>query len=264
MPETYWVPLDVGYPVEADHLHAAFTRWFDAEEEEPDPRKVPHGAISKPYSLSMVGELDGTPGISVSVLSDDARSLFLERAATGSTVRLGRQIIRTGRPWLTASASWGQLALTRPSPTWDVEFQTPTVFRTSGRPSVLPTPSVLLRSPLEAWTSWSGVPLLAYDPVAMARSVRVELAEISTTPVLAGRKSVPGLVGRVRYVSDDAGVSGSMSLLLAVAQFSGVGSYTARGFGTVSVRPDAPGASHAGSGRRTRSDTLRRPVAAGV
>lgn len=266
MPETYWLPLEIGSPVEADHLHAAFTRWFDAEEGESDPRKVPHGAIAKPYSLSMVGKLDGTPGISVSVLSDDARGLFLERAAAGAPVRLGRQIVRTGRPRLTASASWGQLAGARYSTQWEVEFQTPTVFRTSGRPSILPTPSVVLRSPLEAWTAWSGVPLLAYDPVAVARSVRVEWAQISTVPVMAGRKSVPGMVGRVRYVSDDADVARGVSLLLGVAGFSGVGSYTARGLGTVEVTlvgtASTGRARERGSGRGAAGEATLSDVAA--
>lgn len=238
MPAVFFLPLpDLDGPARPEHLHAAFTSWFDAP-----GRAWAHRSSAKPYTISPVMVLDERVGVEIRVLTDEAERLLHLAAASAPVVRLGAHRTRVGEPQRTAVASWDELAAAGGS-LWRVEFLTPTTFRTGNRCSPMPTPSVILRAPGEAWRAFAPTPIapLGHAESSMIRvcelDLRTEEAELVLPDGSGARRAeaAPAVLGRLTCCCDDPAIAAKAGPLFRLAPFSGIGSFRGRGMGIVAV-----------------------------
>lgn len=235
----WWVPLHGINPegVALQHLHAVVSGWFDSTE-------VEHRAHDKPYAMSPLssGAAGGSVGVEVGALTEWAGERVL--TAQGNAVRLGRQAGTVGQPVLIAHASWAQLAAPTTHRAWRLELQSPTTFRTQGRSTPLPSADTILLTLARLWSTWSDVPLPAENAVRGALWVS-ELDLSSQTLTMPQRDSsggqrhltFSGSVGSMVMRSAHAAGAQVGAPLLALANFSGVGSMTRKGFGVAHSQP---------------------------
>lgn len=231
-----WLPLNIAPPVKPAHLQAALTSWFDLADQDLDDRRVAHRAQDKPYTISPLAQWEDQFGAWIALLTDSMAELLLEHYMSHPRLRLGKREVEVGQPVLAAYSSWEELANQPPMASWRVEFESPTVFRTRGKPTLLPTPPNLLRSPRLAWQAWSGIEL-PYDPAAVNREVRVVEAELRTVELPLPRGTTPAIVGSVSYVCDSPKLAEMLAPLLALAPYCGVGSNKTSGMGAINIEP---------------------------
>lgn len=232
MPARYWIALeDVRPPVRGEHLHAAISRWFD--ESQADDLDA-HHAVVKPYTISPVASVSGQYGVEVSVLSDVATERLLARTSHGCRIRLGGQLVRCSSPRLISHVTWPGLLEGPTRQRWELTFVTPTAFRTGSRSSPLPTPSVVLRAPTEAWSRFSGL-----DPLALAAQdashVWVSTFSMSCDEYEVSGRRVTGVLGSVTYQCSERRVAEAVGPLFRLAPYCGVGSFRGKGFGIVEL-----------------------------
>lgn len=124
---------------------------------------------------------------------------------------------------------------------YGMEFLTPTAFRQQTESYLFPEPQMLFRSLLERWNHFAPTPL----DEGLLDWVRQYLwparYKLETSSISWSKGHQIGFVGQVRYVLRRATnvpgeVRQSLSALLALAYFSGVGIKTTMGMGEVIVR----------------------------
>ncbi|HZK06091.1 MAG TPA: CRISPR system precrRNA processing endoribonuclease RAMP protein Cas6 [Actinomycetaceae bacterium] len=219
--------------VQLTHLHAAISRVFDHD-------TTDHIRNVKPYSIA-APRPEGHSGIiiEIGVLTDIAETRLLKGIPAGRAFRFGRDIGQaTAVPRLLGGASWAQLSDLPPARRWSVRFLTPTTFRDRDRSSPLPAPSSALRGLTLKWNALSGLAPIEHTGEQTA-SVWVSDIEGRSVPLDVGGRILSGFVGESVWRCDNDAVAPDVGRLLAMAQFSGIGSATAKGFGTVRVRPHA-------------------------
>lgn len=257
----FWVPLlDAVPPVAGNHLHAAFTAWFDESESDTPggggsgltrhggPAACGHSARPKPYALSPLTDGADGPGIFLSVVSSDAWDALAWHAQRVATVDLGGRPCRIGRLELVEQVSWDRLRRGDGARAWLIEFLTPTVFRTNNRHSPLPSLASMVRSPAEVWERYGPLPSVQVSlPPGTAWVSELDLRSVpfqtTARPAQRGARgkisvpsSVVGVLGRLLLHCEDADRAASLGALLDLANYTGIGSYRARGMGVVHVR----------------------------
>lgn len=229
MPAIYWIPLPGMHgPARVEHLHAAFSRWFDADGE--------HHENVKPYRIAPMSQQDGRWGVEIAVLSEEAFHALESKIAEPSTVRLGGVETPVATPVVMQGESWDDLAHWRGETGWRVDFLTPFTSRTGSRSSPFPSVPVVLRAATEAWAAFSGGPA-ASIPVAAQAQLWVSHVELSTTTFSINGHRHPGALGSVTYRAADAEVARIASPLFGLAHYCGMGSFRGKGMGVVSVTP---------------------------
>lgn len=260
MPARWFVPVRGLDPhrTRLEHVHAAFSAWFDRSDAE-------HGAGEKPYSISPLTERDGQVGVIIGTLTDYAAEsvcaagtlgdggvnagMDAGRAAEGRPmIRLGNQWRPVGRPRRLEEASWWDLAQPRDVRSWRLDFLTPATFRSGDRSSPLPSVATITGGLERAWTTWCEDPRvrditrdLASNPRGQSALWVSDLDLSSTlTEITVGRSRRPiqlsGVTGSMTLRVDDVAGAAWASPLLRLAPFCGVGSMRAKGFGVVEVR----------------------------
>lgn len=248
MPATYWIPFEsVSLPIKSDHLHAVVTSWFDTATHGSSADGIAHQETEKPYTASPAAEFEGQVGVQVSVLTEEAEALLHRAARPGTPVRFGSMAGHVGEPVAANSASWSELIRARPARAWRIEFESPTCFRSGERTSVLPIPALMLRTPSALWRRWSPIPLeplTGDDHRALfvshvhLETVDYRLADQHPMRTRAHEPhDVSGVVGAVRLATDAATAS-KVEPLLRLAEFGGIGAFTRRGMGVVTVIPE--------------------------
>ncbi len=246
MPTRYWVPmLGLREPAALEHVHASVSRWFDRVDVVPTESK-PHNATEKPYSVSPCAHRDGAWGVEICVLTQEADSALTDRAARDSErIRLGGVSARIGRVRRLRHVQWSDLAVSGSATQWRVDLLSPTVFRTTffdeargrraERVSPLPTVPAVLRAPSMAWEQYGPG---SHTPLARDEHPHVWVSglDVSTETVTLNGRRYPGAVGSVTFRCDEGDVAGRVDSLLRLAEFSGVGSFTRKGFGVVEVQ----------------------------
>lgn len=231
MPASFWVPLaKVNRTVPSRLLHAAFSGWFDGDEQT-------HRDNVKPYSLAPLSVNQGVWGIEIATMTDEAEAALLFHARNGAAVRLGSLLTPVGLPACREHRSWEDLAAPTTARSWTISFLTPTTFRSGNHASPVPNPGVLLRAPADVWHRFgqSPAPRVAgpdHDALWLSR------AEIETVDYDAGGRVYPGALGWVTMRCDDDEVAAKVSALLGLAAFCGVGSFRGKGMGVVDVTPN--------------------------
>lgn len=244
MPAIYWLPLpSLREPAEVEHLHAAFSAWFDGDA---------HHDTVKPYRLAPLSRRDGVWGVEVSLLTESTFESLASHVGAGASVRLGRVTTKVGMPLVVQGESWEDLDSWRGERAWRVEFLTPFAARTttaSGtRTSPFPAPAVVLRAATDAWAAFSGRPPVQVAPADQAH-LWVSRLDVSTTSFTLNRHEHPGALGSVLYRADTPEVAASASRLFRLAAYCGMGSFRGKGMGIVAVEPVAD-ARREGGGRR--------------
>lgn len=234
MPATYWLPLpNAKPPVRAEHLHAAFSRWFDTaafDGSQPDT----HTAGTKPYSISPLARGADGYGVEINVLTPEAEERLLLCGVSGLPIRLGSTYTRVGLPHPLSVTSWAELA-TRPSlQPWELEFLTPTTFRNGNRSSAFPQPSAMLQAPRQCWNAFSGLPAIELS-IGEASLVWVSDFDIESVRLSLNQLTVKGVVGRITLRCDHPSVTAKVAPLLSLAPFCGIGSFRGKGLGVVQL-----------------------------
>ncbi|WP_192909368.1 CRISPR system precrRNA processing endoribonuclease RAMP protein Cas6 [Gandjariella thermophila] len=154
------------------------------------------------------------------------------------------------------AVTWPQLAAGRDRPGWTLEFVSPVTFRRGNRFVPWPSPSAVFGSLRAAWRRFGARHVgdlevdLRLDPIvvtAISGASQVERVVLHERPNPSGERqpvtvTVGGFLGRVTYAVDGTIDPAAVDSLTRLAPYTGVGSYTTRGFGGVRVsHPNAPG-----------------------
>lgn len=226
MPARHWVPLGTKPPVSQQHLHAALSAWFDDED--------CHHANVKPYTISPLTLRDDSFGVEITTLNKTTSNRIADHAKT--RIRLGRQQVQVEAIKTLESASWAEMAdRSDPPRLWQIQFLTPTLFRTQGRPHPWPQPQLLIRAAVEIWDAFADRPVHRFEHGEL-NPLTVEHLELRSETVLLGSVQVMGVVGQIT-VSVPARLAAEVAPLFRLANFSGVGSYRTQGLGLAVFTP---------------------------
>ena len=237
MPATYWLPLPaVRRPVAVEHLHAAFSRWFDVADDDGPTGLDAHHENIKPYRLAPVSRRGDEWGMEASLLSEEAFERLAARIDGGDSVRLGTLTTPVGTPVVVQGETWQQLAEWGGDSAWEVTFLTPFAVRPGRRTSPFPAPQVVLSATTDAWARYSGRTPLRVTPADQAH-LWVSHLEVTTTTFSLNGHRHPGALGSITYRADTSGVARVASSLLRLAAYCGMGSFRGKGMGVVSVTP---------------------------
>lgn len=241
MPSRWFVPVVGVDPrrVKLEHVHAAFTRWFDRSAAE-------HGAGDKPYTVSPLTRDDrGVVGVEIATLTAVAHARLHEAAQEGASIRLGSQTRPVGRPRLMLEESWSSLAGHERDARWELHFVTPATFRSGDRSSPMPQVTTIMAGLRRAWGLWSDVERAPEDNPAPWRALWVSDIDLrSSTLSLAVRRRdgspqsivLSGSLGTLTLRCDDPTTASQVGPLIRLAAFTGVGGMTAKGLGVTRVR----------------------------
>lgn len=248
MPATYWLPLpNMRGPARVEHLHAAFSRWFDqrtdldepAASGEGDPPTGHHDNV-KPYRLAPMSQHDGRWGVEISVLSESAFHALADRVSGPVTVQLGGVETVVDTPVVVRGESWGDLLGWAGETGWRVEFLTPFTSRTGSRSSPFPNPPVMLRAAVDAWAMaarWGAIGEADVPPSIPGwayRDLWVSAIDVTTTTYTINGHRHPGALGSISFGAT-ADVAALAAPLFRLAHYCGMGSFRGKGMGVVSV-----------------------------
>lgn len=273
MPTSVVVHFDAsdGFPATPRRLHAAVSGIFDlprgiTRDRARDIPSLAHrpahdNAGVKPYSIGQIGDMGRYVVVELRLVDDRLVETLDAWLAWGGVLEVGdggeqtaalaaveAQIIRT--------VSWEELAQTPPATCWDVEFLTPTVFSSRGRHVQRITPASLMISLQQRW--WSQDPGTAptrYPAMAVAEAFDWDDATVEVPVTLAkngndprgrlGASRITAYEGRMRVWGREEGeLAATFSRLMALAEFSNVGSYTSYGLGVMVARTVGEGDLH--------------------
>lgn len=236
MPSRWFVPIPGVDParVKLDHLHAAFSAWFDASDAKPD--RPSHGSANKPWNVSPVTRRGAALGVELSALTTEGEDWLHAANQREPKLRLGTQVLTAGRAALLDQVSWDGLQSGLPCARWGFELLTPTTFRTGDNSSPLPNLPALLRGLAEAWANWAPFPTQVTR--ADAQHLWVSELELSSQRIplrIRGRSvRVSAATGRFVLMVDPEHAP-RIAPLLRLARYTGIGSMTRRGLGVVGV-----------------------------
>lgn len=255
MPSRWFLPIPRLDParVKPEFIHATFTAWFDKSEAAPaeDPEDATAGVVGdvgrpehrnqiKPYAFSRpYVNGSGESGIEFGLLTAHAEHLFLDAVGEPREVRLGNQIRESGMPRLVERASYAQLAARASDQHWRISLDTPATFRAGRNFSPLPSVRALFSGLRSKWQELSDVPLPA--DTDQACSVYVSYFDLRMVPGTVRFRpgdepsAVPGSTGTLEVRCPNPTEAAVVGPLLHLANFSGVGAYTAWGFGVARV-----------------------------
>ncbi|MDD7465066.1 MAG: CRISPR system precrRNA processing endoribonuclease RAMP protein Cas6 [Actinomycetaceae bacterium] len=236
MPATFLLPLpDISKPVNPIISRAAFTKLLDNA-----GGNWGHKPDTKPYTISQVFlGIDGQVYVEISVLTDLAERSLRSSLAETSKMRFGKALTRLGELEVVSRSSWDDIAqLGSPEfadmQIWELEFFTPTLFRSGDDASAFPLPSAVLRAAAGAWESYAPIPI---EQISHKDAGRIEIVEfdIHTVPVTlprpAKRRDAYGFVGTMRLECRDMEVRAKVAPLFGLIPYCGVGSYRNLGYG---------------------------------
>lgn len=216
--------------VKLTHLHAAASRLADRH----------HWASPKPWSARPPRTVDGLPVLEIITLTSEAADHLHTTATPGAPIHFGHQhgaILAPPRPL--AGATWTDLHTATPTTdTWTIAFRTPATFGNRDRFTPWPDPTAVARSLTNRWNSLNPHPTqqLDQDPRTW-RHIWVSDVTGHTELLPFPGLTVPGFYGTIRYRCDTP-TSRTLHRLLLLAEHAGVGRYTTRGLGIITLASD--------------------------
>lgn len=230
-----WQVILPGIPaasVRLEHLHAAVSGWLDDGDDE-------HRAQTKPYSVSPPISMPGGTAVEVGLMTEQAAARLRERVSPGTRVRLGsRWSTVAAAPHPIAGVPWQSLPPAGPpGRAWCLRFVSPTTFRRGNAFTPAPTLPAILGSLRQAWRRFAPAELgLALD--LSAEPVWMTDIDVASQTTRVNDRVVSGFTGRLRFVCDaDDQTAAAVDALVRLAEYTGVGAYTTRGFGMVRSEP---------------------------
>lgn len=254
MPAIYWLPLpNMRRAARVEHLHAAFSRWFDQPDADSGDDHAPsvspptrHHDNVKPYRIAPMSQRDGQWGAELSVLSESAFCALEGKVRQSTSVRLGGVGTPVGVPLVVQGQSWDDLLHWRGETGWRVDFLTPYTSRTGSRSSPYPSPPAMLRAAVDAWgqaATWGAVAepeIPAPITSANYRDLWVSQIDLDTTTYSINGHRHPGALGSMTVLAT-AAAAPLVSPLFRLAHYCGMGSFRGKGMGVVTVNPVLPG-----------------------
>lgn len=269
MPSRWFVPISGIDPsrVRLDFVHAAFSGWFDRTPEE-------HAANDKPHTVSPLTDYRGRIGVEIATLTDDTDARLWETVERAPQVRLGNQWRTVGKPVRLQHATWRDLATAGTERQWELEFVTPTTFRSGDRSSPLPTVPTIMSGLARSWNRWSGLDPRPTAPAGFS-SVWVSDLDLTSTMLqlqIGGGRGASQTVnlscclGKLTLRCDDPEAAAHFAPLIRLAAYAGVGSMRGKGLGVTRVRPMVRSTHRASHAPRSAapSASAGTPAAAGV
>jgi CRISPR-associated endoribonuclease Cas6 len=221
--------------VRLEHIHAAFSQWFDRCAAE-------HAAADKPYSLSPLTRNAHQVGVLVNVLTTQVEQRLVAKVSSAGTVRLGNQVRPVGRAVRLLSESWTELARPTGARQWTLDLLTPATFRTGDRSSPLPCVETIVRGLARSWrwcdaaqpperpASLGGLWVSDLDLDSHVLELRVNGRDAHSRTV-----ALSGVTGSLTFRASDVETAAWADPLLRLAPFCGLGSMRAKGFGVVDL-----------------------------
>jgi CRISPR-associated endoribonuclease Cas6 len=122
---------------------------------------------------------------------------------------------------------------------WGLEFATPTAFHQNGMDMPLPLPELVYGSLIQAWNTFSPIPLPVHMGGFIEQSVGIARHRITTRMVQFGKAEQHiGFVGKVNYIvrptltaEESYPYAAILNLLTQFAFYTGVGIRTTVGMG---------------------------------
>ena len=228
---THWaVPLAGIDPsrVSLTHLHAVASGLADQQ----------HWASPKPWAARPPRFLDGLPVLEITTLTTDSADQLRTSVAPGTAIRFGSQHgTALAAPHPLTATTWTDLHRETPTePSWTVRFRTPATFGNGNRFSPWPDPAAVARSLTTRWNTFNPDPTQHFDEdQRLWRRIWVSDVEGHTELLPLPGLTVPGFLGRIRYHCDDPGVATTLHRLLLFAELAGLGRYTTRGLGIITL-----------------------------
>ena len=236
MPNRWFVPVPGVDPhrVKLEHVHAAFSGWFDSNVHE-------HDANDKPYTVSPLTDLRGQVGVEIATLTDEAERRLQSAVSGGAPVRLGNQTRAVGRPQAVLAQSWDELEACTGGSRWTLELVTPTTFRSGDRSSPLPVVSTIMTGLARSWNLWSGRENRSFDLRADGGLWVSDLDLRSTMLRLKIRQRdvhLSCVLGSLTLRCDDRETADRVAPLLRLTPYAGVGSMRGKGLGVVRLHEE--------------------------
>lgn len=231
MPSRWLVSLAGIVPERVDlhHVHAAFSRWFDATDTD-------HRANEKPFTLSPLTDGPSGAAVEVATLHEGASDALMRATSPGASVRLGSQRGEVISVMLMHEESWADLATWSGHDLWRLEFLTPVTFRNRDRSSPLPDTGTITKSLAQAWRSWSPLTLPEVPATWVSDLDLVsQVLQITTGRSHGGQQqlTISASIGSIAIRS--AGAPYVPDALLRLAAYTGIGSFTRKGLGVTRV-----------------------------
>ncbi|WP_431956895.1 CRISPR system precrRNA processing endoribonuclease RAMP protein Cas6 [Nocardia lijiangensis] len=233
---TRWgVPLTGIDPrrVTLTQLHAVASRLADRD----------HWSSPKPWSARPPRFHDGLCVLEIVTLTAEAAHHLHSTATPGTGVRFGPQhgaILTPPHPL--ATTTWHDLHTATPTePAWTLRFRTPATFGNRDRFSPWPDPSAVARSLTTRWNTLNPNPTqqLDQDPRTWHR-IWVSDVQARTELLPLPGLTVPGFHGLIRYRCEDHDTAHTLHRLLLLAEYAGLGRYTTRGLGVITLDRSTP------------------------
>lgn len=265
MPATVLVRFDAsdGIPVTLQRLHAALGRVFDLpegvslERAQMSPslaHRPPHqNSGVKPYSLGEMAVVGDDLNMEVRLLDDRLISTLDAWLAWGGVLTVGDGRRQTAHlvgleAQIIHLSTWEELTQTPPAHSWELEFSSPTVFSARGQHIRGISPSSLAASLQQRW--WSQSPETCperpsrnqidrqfdWDDDTYAVTINLSKGERDGRGRL-GAREIEAYEGTMTVYAPERGeYAREFAQLMALAQFTNVGSYGSYGLGVMSVR----------------------------
>ncbi|MDW8358818.1 CRISPR-associated endoribonuclease Cas6 [Thermus sp.] len=237
-------------PYLGKHAHGLFFALLSQMDSELATRL--HVAPRKPFTITPLGEGQGTLLLRLTMLDDELLSPFLHTllqiAPKGlplgdTSYRLVRVLSTPEGHPLAGRVSWEALRDAPSVTEVALAFRTPTVFTTSKpggrtRYTPLPEPRLIFRSLLEKWQAHSPYPYAPEEAAALLEVLELEL-ELSSFRrlrffrVQVARGFFPGFTGevQVKLHGDCTEAQRTLGILQTYAFYAGVGAKTTYGLG---------------------------------
>ena len=234
----WWVPIDGVNPAEVGvhHVHAVVSSFLDDNPAE-------HRYGEKPYGVTpMMANPRGEVGVEVSLYNEAMIERLRERTTQRAGVRLGRQHGQIGPLRLVGARQWQELRDSVGHSTWHIDLLTPATFRNGDRDSPLPSVRTVVDGLVRCWAAWGPDPAPDQRKATAASWIsQLNLrSETVTYPMNRGGRRIQvamtGSLGAMEWRCEPQ-AHAVVGPLMALAEFTGIGGMTRRGFGQVSVTP---------------------------
>lgn len=215
-----------------------------------------HQATTKPYTATPV-TIDEKPHIVVTLLDDALANYLHTKINTTPHIQLGQHIASIENCTPTHIHSWPEIRETPAATKWKIVTDSPITFRPNNS-TTTPIPSnatALLATALRAHDLFSyGAPPLARLTPEQQREIVITHANIQTVTRSLGFSPRKGATNRTATCGQGTyevtcltpQVAERVAPVMALLPYAGIGAYTARGLGAVTVEPvrqDEPHAS---------------------
>ena len=227
------------------HAHAVVSSWVDDD----------HHAGRKAFSLGRAKQSQNSVEIELRTFSEETSDRLQQSFSATPYIRIGSQRSDEARLQVIESTTFEDLIEdSEANQTLNLDFDTPVVFRSGSRYSVIPHHSLVFGHGRRVWSLWAP-PDLVPEIELRDLPILTPLLDGSTQPWGLGKRSWDGFVGRVRYdlsLLDEREIR-VLNVLGQFLNYVGVGANTTWGMGVVNVTTSLQGSRSSAKSTKVRN-----------